>query len=370
MTERAVAPRWLAAAMVVSVALVLGAPFVGQLRTMLRTATGPAFVWTMAALVGGAVLAAVVYAAARIREQRIPRFLAVLGALVLALGYVAAASTGNPEVDAVERFHFVEYGLVTALFYRAWQAGRDAAVWIVPLLLSLLVGTFEEWLQWFIPARVGELRDVLLNLFAIVCGLLFSMALDPPAAPMRRPAPVSRRSIAVAASLLLVAVAGFIHTVHLGHEIEDVDVGVFRSRYSAAELATVGAARADAWRSRPPLTWARLSREDQYFSEAVSHVQRRNEAWAQGNVLAARHENLILERYYAPALDTPSYVSAQGLRWPDSQRADAESRKGPGLMIYVSDALPSPIWLWPKWALWLVTGALVVIALRPLGRAA
>ena len=58
--------------------------------------------------------------------------------------------------------------------------------------------------------------------------------------------------------------------------------------------------------------------------------------------MASRHENLILEKYYAPVLDTPSYVSAQGHRWPASQRADAEARIGPGFMIYVSDAQDYP----------------------------
>jgi VanZ family protein len=370
MSDRVVSRAWLLTAIVVSTVLVLGAPFIGQVRTVLRTAVGAGFATAMSVVVAGAVLAALAFAVARIKDRRLPRFLALGGALALGVGYALAGSTGNPEVDAVERFHFVEYGLVTALFYRAWRRAPDAGVWLVPMLLALLVGTFEEWLQWFVPARVGELRDVLLNLFAIVCGLIFSMALDPPADPMRRPSASSRRSIAIAAALVLAATAGFIHAVHLGHEIEDGEVGVFRSRYSRDELAAVGAARSERWRTTPPLTWARLSQEDQYFSEAVSHVQRRNEAWSEGNVLAARHENLILERYYAPVLDTPSYLSAQGLRWPDSQRADAEARKGPGFMIYISDALPSPIWLWPKWLLWLVTGALAAVVLRGLGRAA
>ncbi len=83
--------------------------------------------------------------------------------------------------NAVERVHFVEYGLVAFLFYRvlARQAG-DASIVVLPLLASFTVGTFDEWLQWFIPVRVGEAHDVFLNLAAIVCGLLFALALQPP----------------------------------------------------------------------------------------------------------------------------------------------------------------------------------------------
>ena len=34
----------------------------------------------------------------------------------------------------------------------------------------------------------------------------------------------------------------------------------------------------------------------------------------------------ILEKYYAPVLDAPSYISKTGLRWPPAQRADGEQR--------------------------------------------
>ena len=53
---------------------------------------------------------------------------------------------------------------------------------ILPLLAGFTVGTFDEWLQWFIPFRVGEAHDVFINLAAIVCGLLFALALLPPVA--------------------------------------------------------------------------------------------------------------------------------------------------------------------------------------------
>jgi hypothetical protein len=107
-----------------------------------------------------------------------------------------------------------------------------------------------------------------------------------------------------------------------------------------------------------------LSREDQYFTEGAAHVQRRNETWSGGNTMAARHENMILEQYYAPVLDTPSYLSATGLRWPAAQRADAESRVGPGFMIYDSDALDYPVVTWSKWSYWSVVAVLVLLILR------
>jgi hypothetical protein len=145
---------------------------------------------------------------------------------------------------------------------------------------------------------------------------------------------------------------------------------VFRSRYSAPQLAEVSAARAEQWRDQPPLTWRRFSQEDQYFSEAIAHVRRRNERWGEGNLLAARQENLILERYYAPVLDAPSYVSASGHRWPAGQRAQAESLATPEFFIYESDALPYAVFAWPVWLYWLAVAAAAAAVLRALPRQA
>ena len=78
-------------------------------------------------------------------------------------------------MDVVQRFHFLEYGVITFLFYRAWKPLEDQRYWCCLVLAGLIVGTADEWLQWFIPNRVGEIADVLLNGIAIGCGLLFSL---------------------------------------------------------------------------------------------------------------------------------------------------------------------------------------------------
>ena len=47
-------------------------------------------------------------------------------ALAFAGWYSLAEATGNPDVDVVQRFHFIEYGVITFLFYRAWRAARGS----------------------------------------------------------------------------------------------------------------------------------------------------------------------------------------------------------------------------------------------------
>jgi hypothetical protein len=355
---------WLIAALVASVLLVLAAPMIGLLSGMLRDIAGGRYAAALGAIVGAAAVAAFGAAVLRIRDRRAERYAWIAAAAVVAVGYGLASRSGVPDVDAAERFHFVEYGFVAVLLYKAWLPSSDGAVLLIPLLGGFIVGTLEEWLQWFVPARVGEARDVLLNLFAVGSGLLFAIGLDPPGRVTFGLQGRSRRYVAALASFAILAFAGFFYSVHMGHEIADREAGVFRSRYSASQLIEIGESRAAQWKIAPPLTWSRFSREDQYLTEGVAHVRRRNEQWTHGNLLAARHENLILEKYYAPVLDTPSYISEHGHRWPVAQRAEAHAQTGPGFMIYDSDALTYPVFTWPRWLYWTVVGVAVAGVVR------
>jgi VanZ family protein len=357
------APKRFALALTASVVLVLSAPFMGEARSWLRATFPGHFV----AIVGGGValaaLIAVAVAIGRIREHRAARYALVAAAVLLAVGYSARSSIGNPESDVVEHVHFIEYGIVTWLFYRAWLNLGDAGVILLPLLAGLAVGTCEEWFQWFLPARVGELRDIFLNGAAIVSGLLLSVAILPPGVG----AGVGRRSLAHlfgVGALLAALLAGFVNSVHLGHEIADPDGGTFRSIYTAAELEALSRERAREWASDPPTTRPpRLSREDQYMSEGLLHVQERNRRWAAADATAAWFENRILEKYFAPVLDTPSYVSRTGHRWPAAQRLDAGRRAARDPRAFRSAAQGDfPIFTWPR-PLFLAMSAVVVVLL-------
>jgi hypothetical protein len=352
-----------APAVLVSIALVLGAPFIGQLRAALQSAFPAEYTRIVAAVVFALLAAAVVAALVRIKDRRAVRYAALAAALVLGVGYSTLSRTGDPTVDVVERFHFVEYGLVTFLFYRAWRPAGDASLLILPVLAGLLVGTCEEWLQWFVPARVGEMRDVFLNLWAIICGLLFSVALDPPERFTRTLRPTSWRRVRRVAALVLLVFAMFFECVHLGYDIRDPDVGAFRSTYTRDHLDALASDRSARWKSHPPLTWSRLSREDQYFSEGLVHVRTRNRCWTESKLACAARENAILERYFAPVIDTPSFVSASGHRWPLEQRLDAKQRAGSDSAESPAVREGPPIYVWPKTVFWIAVAAVIGLLL-------
>lgn len=342
-------------AIAVSMALVLSAPFIGFVRSWIRATFPGQFV----RIVGGAIavlaVAAIVAALRRIREHRVRRYAALAAAIGCAVWYSIAEASGSPDVDVVQRFHFVEYGVITFLFYRAWRLLEDPALLVLPLFAGLLVGTADEWLQWFIPNRVGEIADILLNGVAIGCGLLFSLGADPPVSFERRLHSRSLSRIGRLGAITILALALFFHVVHLGYDIHDDDAGTFKSRYSKSGLLELAEAKREEWRVHPlPLVLQRVSREDQYMTEGVTHVQRRNELLAANDARHAWLENVILEKYFAPVLDTPSYVSRTGHRWSPEQRASIQSRAGGADANYLSGANPYPIYAWPRGVFWLL----------------
>jgi VanZ family protein len=294
--------------------------------------------------VGGLALAAIVIAtilvAIRIRTDRARRLGLLAVGLGGAAGYFAAFRTGNVDVDVVEAFHFVEYGALAMLLYRAsWQFG-DARRIGLPLLGGLAVGIFDESLQSFLASRVGEAHDVLMDLAAVACGLFVAVAVDPPrmsALRLSRPALAHLTAVAVA---VLILFSAFFNAVHLGYEIEDPEIGVFRSRYSADNLRLLAAEREHRWSDGLPPR-SRFAREDHYLTEALWHVRERNDAVAVGDALTAWRENRILEKFYAPLLEIAA-VNAE-YRWSPDQRAltaDAAARAYSSVYVSRAEALP------------------------------
>jgi VanZ like family len=353
-------------AVAASLALILAAPFIGEIRRTILARFPGQFVHIIGGIVAVAVGAALVTAFARIRDRRAIRYTAIALALAIATAYAFISRTGDPQVDAVERFHFVEYGLVTWLFYRAWRRRQDISTIVLPILAGLLVGTVEEWFQWFIPARVGDVRDVFLNGVAISTGLIFSLAVDPPERFSASLAPAALRRIGAFAAVTILVFAAFFHSVQVGYAIAG-DGWRFRSCYTAAALDALAADRAERWRNTYIERPKRLSAEDQYMTEGLWHVQHRNKAWTAGDVATAWRENLILERYFAPVLDSSSYISRTGHRWGPDHRVDAE-RRFTELRVagdYESTAQPAPIHVWSKRAYWTSSALLAAVLALP-----
>ena len=75
----------------------------------------------------------------------------------------------NPE----EAVHFVQYGVLSILVYRALTHRiTDYGVYFVALLITITVGILDEALQWLTRERVWGLKDIRVKPTAAALGLL------------------------------------------------------------------------------------------------------------------------------------------------------------------------------------------------------
>jgi hypothetical protein len=353
----------------VAAAVVLGSPVIGDLRNALLR-TFPRYY--VAIISAGVVLGGVIVLAACVRaitEDRPRRIGLLVLAVALAGGSFALLRSGNANVDAVEAFHFVEYGVLTLLFFPFGQRGSRWDAYVQAALATTVVGIADEWFQWFVPGRAGEWHDVLFDLLATGCGLLLCAALDARARAGLKTGGYARgRRLGLGAACVIVLLGAFLATIHLGSEIRDPEIGEFRSRFSRDRLRELGAERLRTWGGGPPPVAGRYGREDQYEAEALWHVRRRNfgmDQDRQGDPVeldVAWHENLILERHFKSVLDAASAGGATGHRLAPEQLADVDARRAHGTVPFVSDAEAMPIYTWPPRLFWTVVASTALAA--------
>jgi len=118
--------------------------------------------WLIFASAAGAVLAAVLRLAPGWRE------LAVLAAF----GIVYALTIGSLRMLPEEALHFVQYGTIGGFFYAALGErrrrggpflARPAVPAVLAFLLTAAAGWTDEGIQYLLPNRVYDLRDVGFN---------------------------------------------------------------------------------------------------------------------------------------------------------------------------------------------------------------
>ena len=70
----------------------------------------------------------------------------------------------------VERIHFVEYAVLGLLISRAVNVKTLQGIIYTGCLVTL-IGAVDEIIQWFLPNRVGDMRDVFMNSVGGLSGL-------------------------------------------------------------------------------------------------------------------------------------------------------------------------------------------------------
>jgi VanZ family protein len=338
------------------------------------------------------VLAAVVAAgAAAAAALRRARSLATVRGLWLG-GVVAAYAAASVALraNAEEAVHFVEYGVLGVLAFRALgHRLHDASIYVAAALVGGMVGLVDEAIQWLVPRRVWDLRDLALNLggaSGVQLALAFGLRPDwvEPrfrAAGVRRLCGIAALAVALLGLSLLNTPAriawlganlpglGFLLRsgdvmLEYGHLHEEPGVGRFRSRFTLSELAALDAARAaeagaalarsddadyEAFLTRhspvtdPFLHEARvhLFRRDRYLETGDLHAREGDADWARRDWTVAYREDRILARHFGLTLAASGRALppdvAQRLAEEQIARHDYESPVGRGLVTRVAE---------------------------------
>ncbi|MCK4930946.1 MAG: VanZ family protein [Candidatus Aminicenantes bacterium] len=288
----------------------------------------------------------------------------------------------NPE----EAIHFIQYGLLGFFLFRAFRHHiGDKNIYFAAFLLGTLIGIFDEILQWIVPGRYFDLRDVGLN--ALSSGL-FQILLWKgvrPKLPYDKIQPKSIKiiSILLAANLLLLGLclsntpqrvkkytkalpflSGLKNQEAMSEfkfKHRDLDIGIFYSRLTLEELKNIDQYRAEEfgdilrnWQTKDYAEYLRIfpGGVAPFLHEIRVHIFRRakrleralssdDEAVQRENFLIAYKENLILEKYFGQTLERSPYgwdesIKAQVLA-PIDPKAPYESPVGAGVWATVNE---------------------------------
>ncbi|MBN1879223.1 VanZ family protein [bacterium] len=237
----------------------------------------------------------------------------------------------------VERFHMIEYGLLAGLVCLAAQKnsrGWSAFGW--GFAAAWLIGLLDELFQWWWPTRVGEWRDVTINMQSGALGLVATALLFRNRLSFHKPSRSSIMVLSFVFSLLSLFSGQFILKVHVfGFQHTDPEIGTFYSFFmkkvleestSTAYLQQV--ARAGGHQSDRAITDIFL-----YFYERESkeHFDRVHLLLEQGRPEEARLEYALVNRYYAPWLEGTgaSFNEAVMKQIESTGRADPEQFVSP-----------------------------------------
>lgn len=94
-----------------------------------------------------------------------------------------------------ERTHLFEYGVVAVLIYQALlERKRNSGKVILPalsaILLASLFGAIDEGIQYFLPNRVFDWRDIGFNSFAAIIAICATSVLS----QIRKPNSIARKT--------------------------------------------------------------------------------------------------------------------------------------------------------------------------------
>lgn len=342
-------------------------------------------------------IAVAVTAVLLVRGRRSFAMTASRAGVLITIAVLFVAATLRLSTVPEEAIHFVEYGVLGVLVYRALAPDcENLLVYPTALMVCASVAQLDEALQWAMPGRYWELRDVGINITAVslvLAAIAFGIAParvsgDGDARSARR----LLRASAVAALLLALSmlntpdrIARYTSAIdslaflanadsamfEYGYYYADAETGRFKSRLPPAELAAADLLRgaevgaildryatpqeyADVLRIYSPVTdpfvhevRVHLFRRDRYYERALGYAAGSKDRLRCATIAYSEHK--ILQKYFGNTLKHSQFVldqvrlqllETQLLSEPQRARAiaDSESAVSRSLVTAVTEA--------------------------------
>lgn len=322
-------------------------PFARGIQRFVYNAFGKElFTYTILIIVLIAFIALLYLFIFRLRIRRFSQYIWLAASAAL-YSYFTIKLKEHPE----EAFHFLEYGVLSYLFFIALSKRvHDHSIYITSISFVLLIGVLDEFIQWMMPERFWDIRDVGLNTLSAAISML---GLWRGIRPIYINKPVRRLSVNMLLSIVTIDLLflGFCLSntpevvsyyakgvvswlkdeepmVEYGYRYRDPDIGVIYSRLTLKQIneidthygASYGIEIANALNkgsSFKDLMGAYKPPENIFIYEFIIHLQRREDAlevFKESNYSYTRHintalkENLILERYFKNTLRHAGYT--------------------------------------------------------------
>jgi len=305
-----------------------------------------------------------------------------------------------------ETFHFLMYGLLSYLLYRALRHHiNDFTIFLTVSFIVFFVGIVDEIIQWVVPGRFWNFGDVWVNFIA---GVLLQVGISKGIRPAHISQPVRPESIrivsfAAAACLVLLGLCIsntplrvsyyadklpgllFLKKNHsmmseYGYKHRDHDIGLFYSRFTKNDLRLIDKRRsvhnAEVLNTYPAAHYkhflrdynpfnnpflyemrVHIFRRDRYRTRALEAENEKNNAESLELFTVACRENRILEKYFGQTLKQSVY------QWSAATQSDVEKKSDPGV-FYKSPVSSDLFTRFSQKQLWgmIVCGLLFLIA--------
>jgi VanZ family protein len=332
-----------------SVVIFLTVPVARNIQTVVAKYLGKsAFIYLVLAVVGLAFLYLFYFLIVRLKIRSSSNFIWLFVLVGLYFYFTLKLKNSPPEA-----IHFLEYGLLGFFLFRALKHHiKDSSIYFTATFFCLLIGTFDEILQWITPRRFWDFQDVGLNTLS---GGLFLLTIWKVLRPKKIIEKINLKSIRILTSVSIVCIlvlglcasntpkrvahyTSFIPSLSFLQEEEpmsefgdiykDSEIGAFYSRLTLDSLMEIDEKNSQSYAqilNRPenmeyeqflkrynpivnPFLYelrVHTYRRDKYYKQARSFSDLKNK---KESYFIAYKENLILEKYYGNTIKKSIYA--------------------------------------------------------------